>query len=149
MKAFIDALREAPEFQDIEKAAREKSPVHIYGLLPTAIPLLVETLAENVNLRLVVTFDERRGRELVDGLKLYDRSVYYYPAKDALFYSADVAGGEAVRERLSVVKRIAGGEKATVVTTVEGLMDKLPKLSEFQGASFSLQEGNEEGRRGA
>ena len=131
MKAFTDALRETPVYQSIESNAREHALLHVHGVTAAAVPLLVYTHAEKKQVRLIVTYDERRGLELCEGLKCFDRAVYYYPAKDALFYAADVAGNESEKKRLSVVKRLAEGERVTVVMTVDGLMDKLPLLKDI------------------
>ena len=143
MKALTDALREAPEFQDIEQKSREKAPLHVHGLNQSAIPLFTEAIAGDAQVRLIVTYEERRARELAEGMKCFDRAVYFYPAKDALFYYADVAGNEAKRQRLSVIKRIAEGEKVTVVMTVEGLMDKLPALSDIKQHVIRLSKEEE------
>ena len=83
-------------------------------------------------IRLVITHNEVRAKELVEDLKLYDHDVMYYPAKDFIFYSADVHGQAIVKERLKVIKRLLEKEPLTVVTTLDGGMDYCLPFERYQ-----------------
>ena len=72
------------------------------------------------------------AKELVEDLKLYDHDVMYYPAKDFIFYSADVHGQAIVKERLKVIKRLLEKEPLTVVTTLDGGMDYCLPFERYQ-----------------
>ena len=56
----------------------------------------------------------------------------YYPAKDFIFYSADVHGQAIVKERLKVIKRLLEKEPLTVVTTLDGGMDYCLPFERYQ-----------------
>ena len=60
-----------------------------------------------------------------EGYRFFDKNILAYPARDIIFYSADVHGQALVRQRLSVVRKLLEGEPVTVVTTMDGLMDSL------------------------
>lgn len=123
-------------FQDDSSYAKLKGyidsstlPVHVHGMDSRTLPIMMEAVERKSSVRLIVTYEERRARELVEDYRFYDRQVYYYPAKDALFYYADIHSNTTTQSRLEIIRRIAQGDRVTVVTTIEGLMDRIPPLS--------------------
>lgn len=99
-----------------------------------------------INFRLVVTYDEIRARQIVENLRFYNQEAMYYPARDFIFYSADMHGGELVEQRLGVIKRIFEGlegsntEPFTVVTTIDGCADKLLPVEKLVAEAFVVKE---------
>ena len=130
MKALVSAFQEDPRFQKLKQHRSEHRDVcHVWGMDHRIAPILMEGLSDSNRFKLIVTYDEKRARELVDAYRFYSRQTYYYPAKDALFYAADIHSNNTVQERLEIFKKIAEHRTCTVVTTIEGLMDKIPPLS--------------------
>lgn len=129
MQAMVEIFKRDPRFEKLQNAiAAEDGSVHVWGLDKRIEPLLLEAVSKEENVRLIITYDEKRAREIVDDYRFYDRNVYYYPAKDVLFYYADVHSNATVAERLEIFRGIAENRHITIVTTVEGLMDKIPPL---------------------
>ncbi len=54
---------------------------------------------------------------------MYDKNVMYYPAKDLIFYSADVHGSAIVAERLKAIQALAGDKPVTIITTIDAGME--------------------------
>lgn len=139
MQALVAAFKNDPGYGELESFLNKSHfPTHVWGMNKRAVPLLMETVDRTSPLRLIVTYDEKRAREIVDDYKFYDRNVFYYPAKDALFYYADIHSNNTVKSRLEIIKRIANKEKTTVVTTIEGLMDKIPNISHITDSIIKL-----------
>ena len=135
MQALIEAFKEDPRYLKLKEIIElGELPVHVHGMDGRVLPILLEAIERhNKNgQRLIVTYDERRAREIVDSYRFYDREVYYYPAKDALFYYADIHSNTTAKSRLEIFRRLAEGQKITVVATIEGLMDKIPGLSHLE-----------------
>lgn len=129
MQAMVEIFKKDPRFDKLQQAIGDaKGSVHVWGMDHRVSPLLMEAVSEDKDVRLIVTYDEKRAREIVDDYRFYDRDVFYYPAKDVLFYYADVHSNTTVANRLEIFRRIAEKERVTVVTTIEGLMDKIPPL---------------------
>ncbi|MBQ9200029.1 MAG: transcription-repair coupling factor [Lachnospiraceae bacterium] len=129
MKALVSAFKKEPGFVRLRDILKDNIyPVHVWGLDGHVKPLLIKSLEEKSKTRLIVTYDEKRARQIVADYKLFDREVYYYPAKDALFYYADIHGNETAKNRLEIIRHIAEDDNITVVTTIEGLMDKIPDI---------------------
>ena len=59
-------------------------------------------------------------------------NVYYYPAKDIIFYNADIHSNLIVSQRMDVIRRMMDRCPVTVVTTIDGLSDRLLPLEELQ-----------------
>ncbi len=105
--------------------AAGRLPAVIDGCIDAARGHIMDTLSAPFKYRLIVTYNDLRARELYENYRFYDHNVRLYPAKDMIFYSADVHGGLIVRERLSALRRLLDGEPVTVVATVDALMDSI------------------------
>ena len=81
-----------------------------------------ETIAPNARVRLFVTYSDLRAREILDDCRFYDRDAVLFPAKDLIFYQADLRGRELEAQRLRCLRRMTEGKQVTVVTTFSALM---------------------------
>lgn len=143
MQTISEAFREAPGYEKLRGFLDEgRIPVHIWGMDKRVTPLLMDSIPAKNPVRLIVTYEEKRAREIVEDYRFYDREVMYYPGKDALFYYADVHNNTTVKSRLEIFKKIAEKEKITVVTTIEGLMDKIPRLSDIVESVVKITVGD-------
>ena len=142
MQAMIAAFEENPSFVKL-KECMDKGllPVNVWGLDHTVHPLLMETVGGTGPIRLVVVPDEKTARDMVKEYGFYDKNVFYYTAKDLLFYYADIHNNTTVKNRINIFKRLALNEPSTIITTIEGLMDKLPPLEEFSNNKLVLSKG--------
>ena len=105
MKVFEKTLKASSLFQKIDKAKKQKAyPIQINGCVDTQICHIMELLGDGADCRLIVTYSEERARKLVEDVSFFADNVMYYPAKDVLFYSADVHGNAIVNQRLEVVR---------------------------------------------
>lgn len=82
--------------------------------------------------RLVITFSEAKAKEIYEDYKCFDENVVYYPAKDIIFYSADIHGNLIVKERMRAIKALLEQKRLTVIVTIDGCMDKILPLSLIQ-----------------
>ena len=144
----MDAIRvPVSEMKCIEQAASaltsDKTPISIWGASRNVRPLVMEALRGDAEQVLVVTYDEARADQLYQDYRFYDRNVFIYPAKDVLFYYADVHGNLAARKRLEIIKRIQDKERSVIILTVEGLMDRIPAPETVRHSSLSLKAGEE------
>lgn len=145
MRLFTEPIVAHKSFQKIMKAIEKKKlPVTARGLTSQAKCNLIAALSEKTGKRkrLIITHDEVRARELVLDMKLYDKKVFFYPAKDFLFFAADLQGNAILKERMEVLKRLALEEEITVVTSLEaGLLRQLP-LSVIKDHLVELRVGD-------
>ncbi len=78
--------------------------------------------------KLIITFSEARARELYEDYKCFDEEVVCYPAKDFIFYSADIHGNLIVQERIRAIQALLEKKRLVVIVTIDGCMDKILPL---------------------
>ena len=92
---------------------------------------------------LVVTYSDQRARELAADLQALTGQAVLYPARDLLFFSANVHGNALTVQRLGVVRTLLEGRAGLIVTTVDGLMDPLMAREELEREGLRLAVGEE------
>jgi transcription-repair coupling factor (superfamily II helicase) len=90
---------------------------------------MIYALSSDHPIKLILTYNDLKAKEIYEDMKLYDRNIYLYPAKDIIFYSADIRGNAIVTERLKILKALIERKPMTVVATIDGGMDKLLPLN--------------------
>lgn len=142
MKTFINPLKELKEFNEIKDSLKLKNtPVQITGCIDSQKCHLIYGLGEEYSQKLIITYNDLKAKEICEDYKLYDKNVFFYPSKDIIFYSADIHGNAIVRERLKILKRLLNKEPITVVTTIDGGMDRILPLNFLMKNIISLKEG--------
>ena len=101
MKALISPVGEAGLTDRIKNSEK---PLYLWGLTRAVRPLIAETVREKNRFVLLVTYDDARAEKLYQDYKFYDKNVTVYPAKDLIFYQADVHSNEIVRQRIKKVQ---------------------------------------------
>lgn len=149
MKAYTEPLKELNEYHALRKAlltgtaAFEKGrqvPVQATGCMDAQKSHFIAGLMEQFPVRLVVTYSELKAKELWEDLRLYDATAMLYPSKDIIFYSADIHGNTILKERLSVLKRLLSKEPVTIVTSIDGGLDRLLPLEKIRAATLHITE---------
>lgn len=142
MKTFTNPLKELKEFNDIEDNIKLKNtPIQITGCIDSQKCHLISGLSEGVPWKLIITYNDIKAKEIYEDYKLYDKEVYVYPAKDIIFYSADIHGNAIVRDRLKILRKLIDREPITVITTLDGGMDKILPLEFLKQRVVKISEG--------
>ena len=149
MKAFVKPLEEWNCFSDIVTInKREQGLISVTGCIDAQKPHMIYALGQVKKNRIIVTFHEQRAKELFEEYLFFDKTAVYYPAKDILFYQADMQGSILTAERMKALKAIYEQESVTVITTFDALMNTQAKpkrvwdnvLTFHQGDIISLEE---------
>ena len=142
MDALVKPVRESAEISRL-RDKKGQMPAAIFGLTRCVEPIVMQALRDDQLFTLVVTYDRARADKLYQDYRFFDRDVYLYPAKDALFYYADIHGNLTSAKRLEILKRIYRKERTVIITTIDGLMDRLPDMKYFKRHAFTLSVGQE------
>ena len=130
MNTFIAPLKELKEFNDIrDNIITNTLPVQVTGCLDSQKCHLAYALGKDFRYKVIVTYSDIKAKEIYEDYRLYDKDVILYPAKDIIFYSADIHGNAIVRDRLKVLRRLLEKQKATIIMTLDGGMDRLLPLT--------------------
>lgn len=130
MRGLFEPLREDSEYRHVmECVEKGQFPIQISGCVDTQNVHFIQSVSdENKSNNVIITVDEQSARKMVEDIRIYDRNVFFYPAKDVMFFSADIHGNMILSERLRFMKCLLEGDKFTLVTTMEGLFDRLVPL---------------------
>ncbi len=135
MRVLTEPLKELECFKRAEATFRNKgTSALISGCADSQKINLAWGLSEPFHDRIIVTYSDARVREIYEDLKIYDKNVHVFPAKDVIFYEADVHSNRLTKDRLTTIKRVMKGLGSTIVTTFSGLMNA--------GADISLLKKN-------
>ena len=143
MKALTAPLTELGSFQQIlEGIAKGNTPVFATGVIDAAKTHLAYSLQAEIKRPLfLLTYSELRAKEILEDLTFFTKDCAYYPAKDILFYSADVHSMEMNRQRFLVLERLFKGETPIIVASAEALLDKYPPKEIFAAFRLTLRTG--------
>jgi len=123
MQALLQPLNELAEFSEIKSDIRKKCGVtSINGCVDSQKLHMIYGLSEGLRYKVIVTYSDLRAKEIYEEYKFYDRNVLLFPAKDLIFFQADIHGNQLTKERIKVLRRLAEGKPMTVVTTFAALM---------------------------
>lgn len=143
MKAFTEPLLELAEFETIQKTKyRGKGMIQIAGSTGSQKSHLAYALSGDSRRILYILADEEKAKEVLEEYQFLDGEVLFYPAKDFLFYRADIRGKYLVKQRMEVFRALKEEEKVTVITTIEALMDGIRPLSKIDQEVFSVRTGD-------
>ena len=138
---FANPLGELKGFEEMDSdISLSKGPIQVSGSLDSQKVHLMHELGSTFPFKLVVTYNSSRAKEIYEDFQYFNRKVWLYPAKDLLFYSADIHGNLIVKQRIEVWKHLAEDKEAIVVTTLDGCMDYLMSLEEWKSYVISLEE---------
>lgn len=140
MKCIRKPLEELQQFQEIQKNIEgHKTPIQVTGCTESQKCHLMAALGEKYLYKVIVAENEWKAKELYEDYRLYDKNVFLYPAKDAIFYQADVRGNAISRARLQVLRRLLEHKPTCVITTLDGGMDKLLPLQRLEENSVEVR----------
>lgn len=137
MKTFYAPLSELAGIEQLKKDFEVTGqPVMISGCIDTQKIHLVHAAVNDYRFRFIITGDEAKAREMQEDSRFFDKSSIYYPAKDFIFYSADVHGNQLAGERLRCIQKIIAAQdnkiNITVITTIDGCVDMLMPLQRYR-----------------
>ncbi|WP_044915070.1 transcription-repair coupling factor [Butyrivibrio sp. WCE2006] len=123
MRAIEAPLQELEAFQKINKYLEKPfACAEVSGCMDSQKLHFIAGLAQDFKYRIIVTYSDIRVKEICEDYRFYDRNVTVYPAKDLIFYQADIHSNDIVRERIKCLRRLIEGRPVTVVTTFSSLM---------------------------
>ena len=116
MKAFLEPLRELSGFEEmIRVTSKQKGLATITGCIDAQKPHMIYACNNGRKNKVIVTFHEQKAKELWEEYSFFDPNVVYYPAKDVLFYQADIRGNLLTAQRISALAAVFEQESVTLI----------------------------------
>ncbi len=146
MRSLTAPLAQSPEYNKIRDYLLPSGGSALAdGCVPSQKLHLIHTLIKDSKLsgqaryRLILTSSDKRAKEIQQEYSFYERGTTVFPAKDLIFYQADLRGREIETERIRCLRRIMEGRPVTVVTTFAALMTPHVPLRELQKSVVMIE----------
>ncbi len=123
MQALLKPIQELAEFEEIRQILQtESGSVSLTGCVDSQKLHMIYGLSDGFQTKVIATYSDLKAKELYEEYKFYDRNVMFYPAKDIIFFQADIHGNQLIKERIRTMRRVLEGKPVTIVTTYAALM---------------------------
>ena len=118
-------------------------PVLVSGCTDTAKWHLTSLIGNHKKkqFKIIIVPDENKARQWVEASHFFGEKVQYIPAKDPLFYTADVHGNAIARDRMLAIKKIVDDKCGTFVMTIDAVMDQVVPLSDIKNHKMTFKMG--------
>ena len=142
MQALLAPLRELADYQDIlRQRKKDRGFLQISGCVNSQKTHLMYALGGDCVYQIIAFSSEEKAKNAYEEYRFLSENVFLYPAKDLLFYQADIKGNLLARERMEVIQAIAEkgeGKNITVITTIDAFLDGLPSIGEILQRSIHI-----------
>ena len=149
MKAFTAPLKNLEEFEQIqERLKKNQGVLQVSGCIDSQKSHFIYCAGEERHQKLIITYSDLRAREIYENYRFFDRKVLLYPARDLMFYNADIQSHQIGMQRMMVLRELMEERDITIITTLPACMERILPLDymkehvlEFQSdSSLDLQE---------
>jgi transcription-repair coupling factor (superfamily II helicase) len=115
-------------------------PAQVTGCLESQESQFIAAVSPEKSWKVIITYNEIRARQIADDQKTFYDNVYYYPARDLIFYSADIHSNAVSSLRLKTIEAIlTSGQAGTVVTTMAAGLEMLQKIELYKSHILTLK----------
>ncbi len=123
MQALLGPLKELAEYDRVKELIQKgKEPIALTGCVDSQKLHMMYGLSDGLKYKVIVTYSDIKAKEIYEEYKFYDRNVMLYPAKDLIFFQADIHGNQLTKERIRTLRRLKEKKPVTIVTTYAALM---------------------------
>lgn len=145
MQAFTAPLAQLAEYREIAEGRKDgRGLIQISGCVNSQKTHLMYALGEGFRYKILVFSSEEKAKKAYEEYRFLDGEVLYYPAKDLLFYHADIKGGCLMKQRMEVIRSLAEQKRQefAIITTVDAFFDGMASIEEIRQHSVRIEIGD-------
>ncbi len=167
MNAFLTPMLQLGEFEEISrKIPGNRGMLQVTGCIDSQKPHFVycageqylrtvltkayerlgsprERTSQPLSASIIITYNDQRAKEICENYRFFDREVLYFPAKDLIFFQADIHSNLLEQQRITVLKALVERKRVTVVTTIAACMNHMTPFDEWMDYIMVLDVGCE------
>ena len=129
MKAFTEPLNSLEEYEQIKKRVKNNQGVlQVSGCIDSQKSHFMYCIGSGYHQKLILTYSDLRAREIYENYRFFDRKVMIYPARDLMFYNADIQSHQIGMQRMMVEKALMEEEDITIIATLPACMERILPL---------------------
>lgn len=145
LRGLMEPLISSEEFIELESYIKgDKHPIEIEGLSESGKSYVINGIYEVSDKPVVIiTNSDMEAKNLYEDLNLYLSNVYYFPAKEIVFYNVDAISGDLRWARLNVIKEILSNNKNIIVISIDAFAARYTPKNLFKTHTVSISVGDE------
>ena len=143
MQALLAPLRELAELEEIQKEQKKEAGMLLLSNCSGSEKThLMYGLSGEFRKKLIIRSSSEKVASTYEEYRFLSENVYLYPAKDLLFYHADIKGKYLLQKRMEVIREILNApEDLTIITTMDAFLDGMPLLESFRKHTLEVESG--------
>ena len=146
MQALLAPLAELADYEEILRERKKgKGMIQIAGCVQSQKTHLMHALGDGFEYRVIAFSSEEKAKKAYEEYRIFTDDVYLYPARDLLFYHADIKGKLLTDRRMAVLRALIEKEDirpVTVITTMDAFLDGLARPEELKARRITLAGGD-------
>ena len=143
-RSFDTAFSELAEYETLRDILKKKKGIaSANGCVDPQKLHMVYGMSDDFDFKIIVTFSETKARKICEDYRFYDPEVLFFPAKDLIFYQADISGNAVTEQRMKCIRALFEKERCTVVTTIDAFMSHMPPHSSIADGVIYVDEGSD------
>ncbi len=145
LKGVLQPLSENSTFNEIIASIKtDKFPININGLSDSGKSYSIFGIYEEIDSPMIIlTNNDMEAKNLYEDLSFYTNDIYYFPAKEVVFYNIDAISGDLRWARLKVIKEILNNNKKIIVTSIDSLTSVYTPKELFNKYNITLSVDDE------
>lgn len=145
LKGVLEPLNRHNSFNKILESIKGKRyPVNINGVSESGKSYIIYGIYENIDSSLIIfTNSDMEAKNIYEDLVFYTNDVYYFPAKEVVFYNVDAISGDLRWARLKVLRELLNDNKKIIVTSIDALSSCYVPKDLFLKYNFKLKVDDE------
>lgn len=139
MNSLQETLDQLTEYKGIKEALKRKhTPTALVGCQDTQKCHFLAGLLKDYTNSAIIVPNEARAREVCDDLRFFGINARLYPAKDLIFFHADIKGKAIVKERESCIKSLLSDGQTTLVMTIDACLDRILPVDRIRSSVVKI-----------
>ncbi len=144
MKTLREPLFKLQEVAELsERMKKEQGVLQLTGCIEAQSAHLIHACGYSFRQTVVVVENDLAAKTFYEDYRLYEPDAALYPAKDLLFYHADLAGNLLDRERIRVLQGLIDGTVRRVVLPAAALLDQISARESMEEGEVVFAVGDE------
>ena len=143
-QTFMEPLLRLAEFENIKDAMKKSRGIFmISGCIDAQKAHLAYGLAGEDKRCVIIAENDLKAKAFYEDYRFYHENTWFYPAKDLLFYQADIRSGLVDEERVRALRAVLSDPKAALVLSVTSLMDPIMRSDLFKNSILTIKKEGE------
>ena len=141
MQGLIGPLKELAEFEELCKnKKKDAGMIRVCGCVNSQKSHMMYAIGDGCKYKVIACSSETKAKQIYEEYRFLDNNTYLYPAKDFLFYKADIRSKELVKQRMEGIQAVLSGTPVTIVTKFwTGFMDHLAPKESIEEKVLKIQ----------